>query len=444
MNIEDQFKGCFSKENLKWVFDNVVSMSSAVGIDGINLEHFRARLEEEVAIIERKCLAGTYRFTKYKLKLLSKGRGKSPREISIPTVRDRVALRALCKFLQERFKESLSGNLPQKLVHAAKSDMQSKRYSWYIKLDVKSYYPSIQHDEMMKRLGEQIHSGHAAILGMLERAMKTPTVTVSRANDSLNSRGVPQGLSISNVLADIYLANIDRHYKNLPNVAYYRYVDDILILCDGNHAAQIKDDVIRRFGAIGLGVHEPEQNSGKSSWGAVTSPFGYLGYTFHKDLVSVRDASVEKIRSSIAAMFARHKYAKKPSKQFLEWRLNLRITGCVFENASKGWLVYFSEITDESLLHNLDWYVQSLAKRFRVNVNVKRFVRAYYELTRNRKETRYVPNFDEYSPEQKRQVLTECFGLHLGNKSPEEIEWLFKKKLSRQVKDLLEDIGSFS
>ena len=44
-------------------------------------------------------IKGTYAFSKYKQKLISKGAGKAPREISIPTTRDRVALRALSDFL---------------------------------------------------------------------------------------------------------------------------------------------------------------------------------------------------------------------------------------------------------------------------------------------------------------------------------------------------------
>ena len=98
MKIADVYAHYFAIEQLIETFDDNIKFSKATGIDNLSPESFVERLEDQVGILSRKAVQGEYEFTKYKLKLISKGRGKIPREISIPTVRDRIALRALCDF----------------------------------------------------------------------------------------------------------------------------------------------------------------------------------------------------------------------------------------------------------------------------------------------------------------------------------------------------------
>ena len=147
------------------------------------------------------------------------------------------------------------------------------------------------------------------------------------------------------------------------------------------------------------------------------------------------------LRDSLTSIFTAYKYAKNKNQDFLLWRLNLRITGCVFENKRKGWLFFFSEITDLDLMHRLDSYIKSLCKRFRVDIKPKSFVRSYYQIKHKIYETTYIPNFDRFSPEQMKAVLVDYFHYEIaedmGNR---EIEVLFKKKISKQVKELDEDL----
>ena len=72
--------------------------------------------------------------------------------------------------------------------------------------------------------------------------------------------------------------------------------------------------------------------------GKIGEPFSYLGYTFSGKSVSVRSNSIDKLKSSIAAIFTGYKHSKLKNVDFLLWRLNLRITGCVFEKTFKGLL----------------------------------------------------------------------------------------------------------
>lgn len=350
-------------------------------------------------------------------------------------------IRALCDFLSERFQSSLTLELPQDVIKRVKRDLNSGKYTGCIKLDVSDFYPSIKHSELKSRLKKRIKED--CVLGLIESAVSTPTVAISRPSDPLNKRGIPQGLAISNVLAAIYLINIDRYLKKKSGIAYYRYVDDVLIFCDLSQAEEIARDVIKRFKQIGLKIHDPVKVPAKSSIGPLSRSFDYLGYQFDNSLVSARLPTVEKLKESLVAIFTSYSHSRKKDQDFLLWRLNLRITGCIFENKSKGWLFFFSEINHESLLHVLDHYVQKLCKRFGVSVKPKRFVRAFYQIQHRRYETQYIPNFDDFDLAQKTAVLTKYFKVDIKKLSNDEIEYEFHKRVGKQVKDLLVDIKDF-
>ena len=442
MKIADVYAHYFAIEQLIETFDDNIKFSKATGIDNLSPESFVERLEDQVGILSRKAVQGEYEFTKYKLKLISKGRGKIPREISIPTVRDRIALRALCDFLTEIYKNTIVFDLPQKIIRNVKQDFYSGNFDACIKLDVADFYPSIKHGELISRLGRKIRS--KTIKNFIDSAISTPTVSVSRPSDMKSDKGVPQGLAISNILAAIYLLNIDRQLHSLVTFKYYRYVDDVLIFCALSESDEIAKQVIKKFKKIGLVVYDPKKRPDKSSIGKIEAGFDYLGYKFSERCVTARTSSVERLKLSLVSILTSHKYSKKKNKGFLLWRLNLRITGCVYENKSKGWLFFFSEIEDESLLHRMDFYVKKLLERFDVQVEPKKFVRSYYELKHRKYETNYIPNFDDYGIKEMKVVLTDYFGLDISTYNSEKIEYEFKKRLSKQVKDLQIDVMDFS
>ncbi|HGV3488642.1 TPA: reverse transcriptase domain-containing protein, partial [Raoultella planticola] len=196
------FKRHFSIENIQRVYREVISLSPSVGIDNMSQSNFWKNQEKEINIIRRKCLAGNYKFNKYKLKLISKGRGKAPREISIPTIRDKIALRVLCDFLQEIYCDIVTFDLPQNMVVNVKKSINDESYDAYMKFDVANFYPSINHEKLISRLRAKIRD--EKILSLIKGAISSATVSKPKSDDQPSMCGVPQGLSISNILASIY------------------------------------------------------------------------------------------------------------------------------------------------------------------------------------------------------------------------------------------------
>jgi len=442
VSVWDEYKTIFSEDNLKKIYEENIVLSNSTGIDNISHKIFWKILDEQISIISRKAISGTYKFTKYKLKLISKGRGKIPRDISIPTIRDRITLRALCDFLQIRF-SALNFMLPQYVIRDVKKHMDSGKYTGYIKLDVTNFYPSIKHKELKSRLKKRIKNKE--ILNIIESSIISPTVAKASFKESNNKCGVPQGLSISNILAAIFLSNIDKRFNEFENIKYYRYVDDVLVLCPKEISTDIANKITKQFNRIGLKIHCPIKVPEKSSIGVIgVDDFSYLGYSFIDNLVSARKASVDKLRESILSIFTGYKYSKLKKEPFLEWRLNLRITGCIFNNKTKGWIFFFSEINDEGLLHELDYFVRKLCKRYSVTITPKLFVRTFFQIKHNKYDSNYIPNFDRYDIDDMVNVLSKYFSKSTKGMTDVEIEYNFKKRISRQVKDLETDIMDFN
>ena len=51
-------------------------------------------------------------------------------------------------------------------------------------------------------------------------------------------------------------------------------------------------------------------------------------------------------------------------------------------------------------MHRLDNYVNNLCKRFEVKIKPKSFIRSYFQMKHKYYETKYIPNFDIFTPQQ--------------------------------------------
>lgn len=250
---------------------------------------------------------GTYRFTTYRQRLLLKGAGKPPREISIPTVRDRIMLRALAELLAESF-PGCAGKLPQTGVAEVMSDLAAASHDTFVRIDVRNFYPSINHDILLKALAKKVRKRE--ILGIVRRAISTPTAPDRAPRPrALLATGVPQGLSISNLLAEIYVRPVDSAMIAIPNIAYHRFVDDILILCSATDAPTVDAACRGALEAIKLSAH-PSSAGGKSEIGSIADGFNYLGYTFSTTSISVRRSSIVRLESHLASIHASWRRAR--------------------------------------------------------------------------------------------------------------------------------------
>lgn len=438
MSAIKEFKSVFSTSGLLEIYLKSIQQGTAVGIDRINRKSFEASLNQNIQIISRKVLDGTYKFSYFQEKLILKGRSSNPRLISIPTIRDRIVLKSLNRVLQTAFGIEHSNVLVHEIISDVKTAINSGDYTHFIKIDVENFYPSIDHNILLRKLRARIRT--PKILTLFSMALRKQTVSGPADKHPPNEKGIAQGLSISNLLANIYFLAFDSFHKKQVDYKYFRYVDDILILCNEEDIIQIKASIKNGLESLALTAHRTKSESGELS-----QTFGYLGYVSNPRGLSVRKGSIEKIKLSLLKSIVQFKYSDRKNYDVLNWRLNLRITGCRFDEKKYGWLFFFSQIDDLSLLFHLDCYVTEICTRYGLDpsmLELKRFVRTYHEITKNLTKTHYIPNFDDYDLAQKRRTLFQIFNLKsVASLNDVELEAKFRRVIFRSVRDLERDIS---
>jgi hypothetical protein len=400
-----------SKETLSEVFDSEFSKSQSKGIDRLNGVQFSIRAHEHLDVASRKCLNGSYRFSPYLEHLKLKGRGKEPRIVGIPCIRDRIILNQLNKFLAHLFPECVPRNIANSYIREISSGLKERSAdsTHVCGCDIKTFYDSIKREHLINELSKRVSTVEA--LALIRHAINTPIVPKNARRSSYKEYqgglGIPQGLAISNILAAIYLKAVDTEMSKLP-VKYYRYVDDVLMYGDEDSLRKAQKSLAARLRRRGLVLHG--KNSGKSHFASLNEPFSYLGYRFEWPKITVRDSTVERLLQSLAAKFSDYSHNRVRRLEKLKYlnekrladifilELNERITGAISEKKRYGWIAYFSQISDLTLLHKLDLMVVSMFSRIpafdrKPPSSLKKFARAYFEMKFD-PTGGYVKNYD--------------------------------------------------
>lgn len=187
-------------------------------------KHDKSR-EENIKKLHRALLNGSFKTSPY---FIFRIREPKEREIyRLPYFPDRIVHHAIMNIMEPIWIKTLTADtyscIPNKGIHALvkklKSDLKDVSGTKYcLKLDIKKYYPSINHDILKQIVRRKLKD--ARLLKLLDEIIDS-------------APGVPIGNYLSQYFANLYLAYFDHHIKEFKRVKYYyRYADDIVILSD--------------------------------------------------------------------------------------------------------------------------------------------------------------------------------------------------------------------
>ncbi|MBT7307473.1 MAG: RNA-dependent DNA polymerase [Gammaproteobacteria bacterium] len=212
--------------------------------DRADVVAFELNLEEELSTLRRELLSASYRpgpfrhFTIYERK---------PRLISVAPFRDRVLHHAIMHpvepLLDRRFIEDCYACRKGKGVHRAIDRYQhyANRYPYLLKLDIRKYFPSIDHQVLKGILRNRFKDRR--LLQLLDRIVdyapqqQGVSQPLFPGDDLLTPlerrRGLPIGNLTSQVFANLYLDDFDHLIKEQLRVGgYIRYMDDLFLFGD--------------------------------------------------------------------------------------------------------------------------------------------------------------------------------------------------------------------
>lgn len=338
------------------------------GHDGLTPQTFWKRYEAELGDIAAKCLAGSYRFSYYKEKLVLKGRNKLPRVLSIPTMRDRLVLGVLNEYLQTLLPDMVSHLVPNQYISSLNAFLAEQEGDiFWFKTDFEHFYDSLDHSVLGAKLAVLLDY---PMWQIVMNAITTPTLAsppaISAVVPSI-AKGIPQGLPISNILASIYMHDFDACFndKQGKNFLYQRYVDDILII-DKSCSSDCKEWVEKQIQNLDLRLSLSMDKTGYGKIGE--SDIDYIGYIIKsKHMVSIRPKNVQsflrrlfrlttllKVQGKNKALRPQFIFDDNAFYSYYSELLNEQIVGFKMEGHLFGWLSYFQAMNDMQLLYSLD------------------------------------------------------------------------------------------
>lgn len=427
-------------------------VSTARGRDGQLPEAYLKSVDEaHVLSVRDKLRAGDWSFIAYRERLVPKTFEVPPRRISIAAARDRVPLQVMNNALMLSAPHARRQS-PHRVMRSFAETAQSDEFDHVIRLDIRNFYPSVQHAAIEQELDK--HVTLDAVKRIILLALRTPTLADhAPASGQHDTRGIPQGLAISNSLAELVMHDFDAEWHEDETVRYFRYADDMLFLTRRDRHQQIYRRARKHLAAVGIEPH-PYMAGSKSQWGRLGDGVEFLGYRVSPTKVSVRASGVHRLKRSIALSFARYATERAspevrvrllaPTR--LTWFLNLRITGCILDKESRGWVQYYALLTDIGLLKDLDHFVRVLAGAHGVSewLGQRSFVRTYRKWARRSVDTTgYIPNFDEYTDDDKRAILSDVFGVteqRMNANGPLWVERQFARRTRLHVYSMERDL----
>jgi len=189
-----------------------------------------------------------------------------------------------------------------------------------IRLDISDYYRSFNHDEAKSSL-----SRNASTLGHRTSAIAQEFLIHL---SSLGEAGFPPGLPLSAVLAEYMMRDFDSQCSRQEQIHhYYRFVDDIIMLCSPSVDRESLVCTLNDFLPKGLAFNNSKQavrvisKANKTEVGSsrVSQPFDYLGYCFDPSpsYTSQNYAPVMKVARAISVRIADNKIKKLKTRAAL-------------------------------------------------------------------------------------------------------------------------------
>jgi group II intron reverse transcriptase/maturase len=269
------------------------SNKGASGVDGQDFADIDAygvlRWLGELALALRQ---ETYRPDPIRRVFIPKANGKL-RPLGISTLRDRVCMTAAMLVLEPIFEADLppeqyayrpGRNAQQAVVEVGA--LLDQGHQEVVDADLADYFGSIPHSDLLKSVARRVVDRRVLHLIKMwldcpveetdDRGRKTRT---TEARD--NRRGIPQGSSISPLLANLYMRRFVLGWKMLGlerslGSRIVTYADDLVILCRRGKAEEAVQRLREIMGKLKLTVNEEKTRICKVPEGQ----FDFLGYTF--------------------------------------------------------------------------------------------------------------------------------------------------------------------
>src|SRR5215510_102915 len=335
---------------LKAAYEEVRANHGAPGVDGVSVEEFGERLEENLLELISQLQARTYRPLPVKRVLIPKPDG-GQRPLGIPAVRDRVVQQAVFGVLEPIFEADFSphshGFRPARSRFSALRELYGQiraGHLYIVDVDIEKFFDTLAHEPLIDAVAEKVADGSVLrLIRLFLEALIQEGYRLVRPKV-----GTPQGGVISPLLANIYLAKLDRVLE-AEGVAFARYADDVRLASrtptGARRALERTEEVLSE---LGLRV-----NRKKTRLVSIHQGVDFLGYR----LIAIKGHLNAYINPKVLERFRRiTRRTAGVSFSTMVDRLNKYL---------RGWGEYFKRAQASGVLDRLDQWIARRVRAYR-------------------------------------------------------------------------------
>jgi len=319
----------YALATLQAAWQQVQKNKGSHGVDGMSVERFVQKQEQYLQELQQALKSGSYQPLPVKRVFIPKaGGGKRP--LGIPAVKDRIVQTALKMAIEPIFEnEFVEHSYGFRPLRGCKDALRivdeglKAGQTWVVDADMKSYFDSIPHAQLMAEVETFISDGK--VLKLIQAYLKQDVM--AGLERWTPNAGTPQGAVISPLLANLYLHSLD---KRMAQAGYkmVRYADDFVILCPSQEEAQNALTSVKQWvDDKGLTLHPDKTQVGNCVMEG--QGFEFLGYRFEAGKRWVRKKSLQALKDKIRS---KTKRTRGDSMETIIKDLNPML---------KGWFNYF-------------------------------------------------------------------------------------------------------
>lgn len=276
------FDRAFCRANLEEARTDVVRKGGMAGVDGEDVDDWNDD-PRHLDQLESDLREGRYRPNSL-LGVMIPKRSGGLRAIGVPTVRDRVASRALVLALRDGVDQLLEDSsfayrrgLSRRNAAREIDRLRREGYVYVLESDIESFFDTVNWSIVEARI-EAILGNEDPCLSLIRGWLRAPVEYQHRRIE--RDRGLPQGSVISPLLANVLLDRFDERMEQM-GFRLVRFADDFVVLCKKPedveraraHAEQVLSDLALRL------------KDEKTLATSFEAGFRYLGYLFTGSIV---------------------------------------------------------------------------------------------------------------------------------------------------------------
>jgi RNA-directed DNA polymerase len=240
--------------------------NAAPGVDGQTWHRYGENLEANLMDLSARLGRGGYKAKPVRRSYIPKPDGRQ-RPPGVTVLEDKIVQRAAAEVLSAVYEVDFlgfsygfrPGRNPHSALNALYAGIMTRKVSWILDADIRGYFDAIDHDWLMKFIEHRIadkrvqrHIKKWLNAGVLEDGITT-----------YSDEGVPQGGSISPILANVYLhyafdlwAHRWRQKQARGDVIMVRFCDDFVVGFQYQEdAKRFYKDLVERFRKFNLELH---------------------------------------------------------------------------------------------------------------------------------------------------------------------------------------------